>query len=164
MDNSAPTNVSTIPSVEKVDPSPVTQLPFRAVLTYQPSTAATAAAIPSEKMQIDSPAMPTQPNDTNPTPTADHIAHMIYWTDDSSTSTNTMSSNSTTLPVDKRAVAFTGDLPKPTPSPRSEVNIRQALTENYDVWKPLADKLLQIHQDNGFIRQVDARDTPRDAQ
>lgn len=151
-------------SVEKVDALTVTQLPFRTVLTYQPSTAATAAAIPSEKMQIDSPAMPTQPNDTNPTPTADHIAHMIYWTDDSSTSTNTMSSNSTTLPVDKRAVAFTGDLPKPTPSPRSEVNIRQALTENYDVWKPLADNLLQSHRDNGFIRQVDARDTPRDAQ
>ena len=115
-------------------------------------------------MQIDSPAMPTQPNDANPRPTADHIAHMIYWTDDSSTSTNTMSPNSTTLPVDKRAVAFTGDLPKPTPSPRSEFNIRQALTENYDVWKPLADKLLQSHQDNGFIRQVDARDAPRDAQ
>ena len=75
-----------------------------------------------------------------------------------------MSSNSTTLPVDKRAVAFTGDLPKPTPSPRSEVNIRQALTENYDVWKPLADNLLQSHRDNGFIRQVDARDAPRDAQ
>jgi hypothetical protein len=89
MNNSAPTTVSTIPSVEKVDPSTVTQLPFRIVLTYQPSTAATAAAIPSEKMQIDNPAMPTQPNDTNPTPTADHIAHMIYWNDDSSTSTNT---------------------------------------------------------------------------
>ena len=108
--------------------------------------------------------MPTQPNDANSMPTADQIAHMIYWTDDSSTSTPTMSSNSATFPVDNRAVAFTGDLPKPTPSPRSEFNIRQALTENYDVWKPLADKLLQSHQDNGFIRQVDARDAPRDSQ
>ena len=58
MDNSASTTVSTIvPSIEKVDPPIVTKLPFPTVLTYQPPTAATtAAAIPSEKMQIDSPA------------------------------------------------------------------------------------------------------------
>ena len=78
MDNSASTTVSTIvPSIEKVDPPTVTKLPFPTVLTYQPPTAATTvAAIPSEKMQIDSPAMPTQPNDANSMPTADQIAHM----------------------------------------------------------------------------------------
>ena len=95
------------------------------------------------------------------------VAHMIYWVDDMprSKDIDTMSSaNSTVLPKDIPAVAFSGDLPKPASSARSEFNIRQALVENFDLWMPLIDKLLTSHQESGFIKQIDPNDAPIDAQ
>lgn len=148
---------------ENLASGPPITLPYPPILVHAnaPDTPVTAPkrGRPRDVAKLD-PAPLTELLDiSNPTPTEDQVANMIYWVDE-----HTSSSNSTVLPKDIRVVAFSGDLPKPVPSSRSEFNIRQALAENFDVWMPLVDKLLKSHQSSGFIKQVDPNNVPNDAQ